>query len=265
MFVYKITNKINGKMYIGYDTGPINEHRRWIVHQYAIKHLYNRTIFYNAMRKHGIENFGFEIIDKTAQNVDELANLEIYYIKKLKTLIPNGYNMSEGGFGGDNFKHMSKGRLDKVKKKMSEKQREKIENDSEYKKQKQKNMERARKKALEIKNNLSEEEYKEYCQKKSETTYRWWKDRELTDDDRKRYSEGQKKRFDNLTEEEWKEVGEISRKAREKIWRVESPTGEIFEVKGLKRFCQENGLNYNILFSSKRYNKKAHGWLVTLI
>lgn len=201
MFIYKITNKINGKMYIGFDfkDSQYESCHRWTHHQrvYNQPGLEYDKYLYRAMRKYQIENFEYEIIDRSAENIEELADLEIYYIKEFGSLVPNGYNMKEGGQGG----------------------------------------------SLKLENYSEEEQIKR----------------------RKRFSEGQRKRFDNLTEEEWKIFGEKSRKLREKLWKVESPTGEIFIVKGLKRFCQENDLNYDKMFSSKRNNRKVDGWLVTLV
>lgn len=42
MFIYKITNKNNGKMYIGYDTGPLEEMRRWKNHRKIYKYIDGR-------------------------------------------------------------------------------------------------------------------------------------------------------------------------------------------------------------------------------
>ena len=89
MIIYQITNNINGKKYIGKTTKSVEERYR--------KHLYNHkegnTHLYNAMRKHGVENFSIEIIEHT-QNLDEREKFWIY------TLSPE-YNMTKGGDGGD--------------------------------------------------------------------------------------------------------------------------------------------------------------------
>jgi group I intron endonuclease len=48
-----------------------------------------------AFKKHGVNNFKFELI---CISFDEnLNDLEKYYIKKLNSLAPNGYNLREGG------------------------------------------------------------------------------------------------------------------------------------------------------------------------
>lgn len=93
MIIYKITNKINGKIYIGITTVTLEQ--RWKQHiQYGKtcdRHLYN------SMRKYGIENFTIEEIDNT-DNFKELGELERYYIKLYNSqdsLL--GYNITAGG------------------------------------------------------------------------------------------------------------------------------------------------------------------------
>jgi hypothetical protein len=48
------------------------------------------------MRKYGVESFELSIL-ATAQTLDELNELEVQYIQKLNTLVPNGYNLAPGG------------------------------------------------------------------------------------------------------------------------------------------------------------------------
>lgn len=94
MIIYKITNKVNGKVYIGQTIHTLNHRKnRHIecVHNGTDRHLYN------AMRKYGIDNFVFEEIDH-ADNIDDLNYLESYYITKYDS-VRTGYNM---GYGGDN-------------------------------------------------------------------------------------------------------------------------------------------------------------------
>lgn len=92
MIIYKVTNKVNGKVYIGQTIRTL-EQRKW-QHLDAAKNGC-KTHFYNAIRKYGEENFVFEIIDE-ASSVSELNELERYYIAKFDT-IKNGYNMVDGG------------------------------------------------------------------------------------------------------------------------------------------------------------------------
>lgn len=113
MLIYKITNKVNGKIYVGQTTRTL-EQRKW-------QHLNNakkgcRTHLYNAIRKYGEENFIFEKICDVA-NIDDLNTLERYYILKYES-VKNGYNMVDGG--GNNVMF-----LDSVKKKHDDTMRSK--------------------------------------------------------------------------------------------------------------------------------------------
>jgi group I intron endonuclease len=94
--IYKITNNANGKAYYGQTRQPPN--RRWSQHKQAAKKG-NKMILYDAMRKHGVEQFIFEIVCK-CDSLEELNNKECEYILTNNTLAPNGYNAAKGG---DNY------------------------------------------------------------------------------------------------------------------------------------------------------------------
>lgn len=91
--IYKITNKVNGKIYIGQSIDII---QRWNYH----KSIPNGGCvkLYNAMRKYGIDNFIFEIEEICSQN--DLDDKEIYYINKYNSHSSMGYNLTDGGSGG---------------------------------------------------------------------------------------------------------------------------------------------------------------------
>lgn len=91
--VYKITNQINGKVYIGITTQDIKQ--RWSEHISRFKLGERDHKLYQAMRKHRIENFNIELICEV-NNAAELADLEIQYIEKHDSF-NNGYNMTCGG------------------------------------------------------------------------------------------------------------------------------------------------------------------------
>lgn len=86
--IYKITNKINNKSYIGQS---INIEARWKQHIYTN----SGSWIHMALTKYGVENFSFEILQEC--NVDELNSLECKYIQEYNTLYPNGYNRASGG------------------------------------------------------------------------------------------------------------------------------------------------------------------------
>lgn len=93
MVIYKITNLINGKIYIGQTTKTLKD--RILQHRNAFVSNVDNYL-YNAMHKYGWDNFKFEAIDCSAQTKYELDKLEQYYIKKYNSRI-DGYNMTDGG------------------------------------------------------------------------------------------------------------------------------------------------------------------------
>lgn len=93
--IYKITNTINGKMYIGQ---AIDIEKRWKEHEYSSKN--GNQIIYRAIRKYGLDRFSFDIVEECAK--EDLDRLEILYIKKLNSFFKwdnGGYNMTLGGGG----------------------------------------------------------------------------------------------------------------------------------------------------------------------
>lgn len=94
MIIYKITNKINGKIYVGQTTRKL--YKRWNEHVKKKETNQSYSILKSAIQKYGKENFTKEIID-IASDINELNLKEIKWIKDLNTLAPNGYNLTEGG------------------------------------------------------------------------------------------------------------------------------------------------------------------------
>jgi group I intron endonuclease len=96
-FIYKITNTITKKCYIG-ETTKSDPEKRWKEHKSTIKRGVGCPALQNSVNKHGIDNFKFEILIICFD--EDRYKYEIEYIKKYNTLIPNGYNILEGGPGG---------------------------------------------------------------------------------------------------------------------------------------------------------------------
>lgn len=90
--IYKITNKVNGKIYIG---SSRNIYKRWVKHKYDLRsNIHHNIHLQNAWNNYGYKNFIFEIIDLVDE--DNLAEIEQYWIEELdSTNIEKGYNISE--------------------------------------------------------------------------------------------------------------------------------------------------------------------------
>lgn len=96
--IYCITNIVNNKKYIGYTSkNPIN---RWKEHIKASNRNIRNNILYKAIRKHGIENFSFEVIYQSKDGYYTLRTMEEYFIREYKSFKTEwGYNMTYGGEG----------------------------------------------------------------------------------------------------------------------------------------------------------------------
>ena len=95
MFVYQIVNSVNNKKYIGITTCK-NPLTRFYRHKSNAK-LGIDGFLYNAIRKYGVDNFKFQVLE-IANSIEELCYLEKYYIKFYNTLNKNfGYNINSGG------------------------------------------------------------------------------------------------------------------------------------------------------------------------
>jgi group I intron endonuclease len=92
MWIYKITNKVSGKMYIGQTI--IDVHQRW--NQHCTPSSAKKNAITAAIKTYGRDSFVFEVID-TATSIEELNQKEIEYIQKFNTIAPNGYNLEQGG------------------------------------------------------------------------------------------------------------------------------------------------------------------------
>ena len=95
--IYKIENKVNGKIYIGQ---TINEKRRLNEH----KRCHNKSymLIDKAIFRYGWENFSYSVLFEIEGNdvsviTNELNKKEIHFIECFKSRTPNGYNILKGG------------------------------------------------------------------------------------------------------------------------------------------------------------------------
>ena len=95
MYIYIATNTADSRQYVGQSIiNPakkrINEHR----------FAGSGTFFHRVIRKYGFDNFTWEIICYPNATKESLDAIECWYIAKLNTLAPNGYNLQTGGNSG---------------------------------------------------------------------------------------------------------------------------------------------------------------------
>ena len=134
--IYKSVNKINGKVYIGFDCDWPNRKR---IHKCNYSRL--KYKFYNAIKKYGWDNFEWEVIYQSKDRDHTLKVMESHFIQEYDSFI-NGYNSTLGGEGvfgvrrkqsqeeknkrkitmlGNNYGSLNKGRIlsDELKLKLS--------------------------------------------------------------------------------------------------------------------------------------------------
>lgn len=127
--IYKATNLINDKCYIGQTISSLAHRKRQ--HKCEAVNNYSNMILSKSIRKYGWENFSWEIICECSAR-KELNEKETFYIENYNTYTPNGYNLTKGGDGISGF-HWSeeskqKQRERNLGKKLSEEHKKNISN-----------------------------------------------------------------------------------------------------------------------------------------
>ena len=95
MIIYKSTNKITGKVYIGQTIQTLDKRIKGHIKESKMD---KTRPFLLSINKYGANNFIFETID-LANNLDELNDKEIHWINFYNSVSPNGYNVTGGGQG----------------------------------------------------------------------------------------------------------------------------------------------------------------------
>ncbi len=109
MFLYVITNLINGKRYVGIAQ---DYERRWGEHRTG----HGSKLVYQAIQKYGIDNLEFTVVCKGTE--EYVKEMEVRAIKLLDTKAHSGYNLTDGGEGSTGWKHS-----DETRKRMRENSR----------------------------------------------------------------------------------------------------------------------------------------------
>ena len=119
MIVYKATNTVNGKVYIGKTVRSLS-HAKARHHQ-RTKFIWKYGVFsrfYSAMRKHGLDAFEWEVIYSGISDAD-IQEAERRFISEYGATDPKiGYNMTPGGDGGAG-KKLSASQIAQIKERFS--------------------------------------------------------------------------------------------------------------------------------------------------
>ena len=103
--VYKVTNEINGKIYVGATTRGLNI--RASEHRSQALTMKSNSLLHKAIREYGWENFSLEIIEN-CDSREEMFEREAHFIKECESNI-FGYNISSGyGSSGISPNHKGK-------------------------------------------------------------------------------------------------------------------------------------------------------------
>lgn len=95
--IYKFTNKVNGKVYIGQSVNISQRKNMHFFNSYKLDNRDSKTYFHKAIRKYGVDNFEHEIIElcpKEKLNEREMYWIAYYHSDDRK----HGYNLTKGGF-----------------------------------------------------------------------------------------------------------------------------------------------------------------------
>ena len=102
--IYKATNKLNNKSYIGQTIKTLEERQK--EHFYMAFNKNKDTYFYKALRKYGKENFEWEILENNILK-EQLNEKEKFWINYYDTF-NQGYNLTQGGDSTDNLEKWRK-------------------------------------------------------------------------------------------------------------------------------------------------------------
>ena len=106
-YIYLITNIINGKQYVGQTISSVKQ--RWSQHIYNAGNGKNYPL-YNAINKYGNTQFKITILAEV-YSIQELNKLEIFFIKRIGTVVPRGYNLRSGGGNGGHLHETTRKKL----------------------------------------------------------------------------------------------------------------------------------------------------------
>ena len=241
-YIYKITNKINQKFYIG-QTVKERPTDRFSQHKYLARHPEQEhgnsiSLLHQSMAKYGVDNFTFEIIEQVDD--DKLNEREQYWIKELNSFVPSGYNLTKGGDGSKGY---SRSQTAEERQNRSESAKKYYEEHPEAKEQ-----------ARERTKKLWENE--EYRKKVTESNIKFYKEHPDM-------FKGENNPFygKHHTEESLKKIKEASKKRQIKIAQLDKDTLDVIQIfDGIKEAEKALNVSHGWLSKAARQNKIAYGF-----
>jgi len=101
MIIYKATNKLNGKVYVGQTCKTLAQR----IKQHHKSSQHPRSVFHKALAKYGVLGFDWTVLQEGIDSKEELDQLEVAYQKQHRC-VEEGYNMVYMGSGGLNQEAM---------------------------------------------------------------------------------------------------------------------------------------------------------------
>jgi len=260
MLIYKITNAINNKSYIGQTTGSLSQRKRG--HK-SMALNGSSLVIHRAIRKYGWDNFTWEILGKCGSK-EKLDEMEFYYIKQFKTHISHkqGYNLT---FGGEHNNAKENWENPKIRSKMIngiknawnrpgfKEKMSRIHKESWTK-------ERCQKQSILVKERCQDPLFKKAMSKRGKNN---WKDPEY----RKTITEKAKdnwknKDYRNKVIEGLKRSAHIIGDKNSKDYIITDMKGKETTIHNLKKWCRDHDVVYSTFCHYKNQSKYHKGYMV---
>jgi group I intron endonuclease len=252
--IYRATNTINGKIYIGFDSNWPKRKSRHINAATDSKNRGYNDAFHKALRKYTHESFEWDVIYQSVDSIHCLNVMEKHFIIEHNSYInainSNGYNMTLGGEGTLGYK-----RTEEIKKKISDINKNRAIRGKKFKVWNEK---------LGI---LDGNSIAEFCRIYKLECGQLAK---LIRGDVFKYGEFLKydgestideaiEKYHTKKEQSMLVMGE----KHSKTYKLKSPNGDIVELKNLSKFCRDNDLNHrsirHIIYGRCNFHK---GWTI---
>lgn len=268
--VYKITNTVNGRLYIGKTIRTLEA--RWRQHR-ADSTRYDYPL-YRAMKKYGKDKF-LIILLQECETLSDLNEKELEWAQRLNSFAPNGYNLTAGTGPGADSEETKRKKSEALKgKPKSEEQKRKQSEVMKGKYSGELNPFYGKKHSKETKQILSIKRQgiklsKETIEKSAASRRGLQKSKETRNklsislSGEKNPMFGRKgENSPNFGKKHTKEHRDKLAEKQSKTYQLISPLGELVTIKNLSNFCRENPLLSEACLRKviQRKNKSHKGW-----